>query len=131
LAEELVHETDIPGLFILTSGSAWPDLSPLLYSSRMPEFFARCRSEFTAILIDAPPVLSVPDARILGRSADSVILVFRADSTTRDQAAIALRTFEEDGTPILGTILNDWNPNNAGYGSYRSYRSYGYYDRES
>jgi capsular exopolysaccharide synthesis family protein len=125
--EQLACETGIPDLFILPSGSARTNLSNLLYSPRLAELLMRCRRDFSAILIDAPPVLNVPDARILSRVADSAVLVFRASSTTRDDAATAVKCFEEDGTPILGTILNDWNPQSAGYGHYQSAYRYGSY----
>jgi polysaccharide biosynthesis transport protein len=126
LPEQLAVETDIPGLFVLPSGSARTNLSNLLYSPRLLELLNRCRCDFTAILIDAPPVLSVPDARILSRAADSVVLVFRAPTTTRDEASAAMKCLEEDGTPILGTILNDWDPHTTGYASYRSPYTYRY-----
>lgn len=126
-SEQLACETGIPNLFVLPSGSARANLSSLLYSQRLPELLARCRCDFSTILIDAPPVLNVPDARVLGRIADSAVLVFRASSTTRDDAAAAVKFLEEDGTPILGTILNDWNPQSAGYGHYQSSYPYRYY----
>ena len=124
--EQLAYETGIPNLFILPSGSARTNLSTLLYSPRLPKLLARCRCDFPAILIDAPPVLRVPDARILSRAADSAVLVLRASSTTRDEASAAMKCLQEDGTPILGTILNDWDPQTTGYGSYRSPYSYRY-----
>jgi capsular exopolysaccharide synthesis family protein len=124
--EQLALETGVPGLWVLPSGSLRANLSTLLYSPRLPELLARCRYDFSAILIDAPPILNVPDARILSRAADSAVLVFRAPTTTRDEATAAMMCLEEDGTPILGTILNDWDPQNSGYGNYRSYYSYHY-----
>jgi polysaccharide biosynthesis transport protein len=124
--EQLGYKTEIPNLWVLPSGSARTGLSGLLYSPRLPELLARSRHEFDVILVDAPPVLNVVDARVLGRAADSVVLVFRASSTTSDEAVAAMKCFDEDGTPILGTILNDWNPKIAGYGSYRSPYSYQY-----
>ena len=55
-------------------------------------------------------MLSLSDARVLGRLADGVILVFFARSTSRDAALTAVELFREDHTPVLGTILNHWNP---------------------
>ena len=66
--------------------------------------------EFETIFIDTPPMLQIPDARVIGRLVDAVILVFRAGHTTREAATAATQLFEEDGTPVLGTVLNDWNP---------------------
>lgn len=128
----LVQKTSIPDLYVITAGSARAMFSSLLYSSRLEALLARLRREFSAVLIDTPPVLRVSDARIMGRAADSVVLVFRASSTTREEAAASTRIFAEDGTMILGTILNDLSPNQAGYG-YSRYRSAysSYYDAGS
>jgi Mrp family chromosome partitioning ATPase len=61
-------------------------------------------------LIDTPPVLSVADARVLSRLVDAVVLVIRSGRTRREMVTMALSAFEADGTPVLGTVLNDWTP---------------------
>jgi len=115
-----VQNTEIPGLFVLTSGSSAASPSDLMYSPRLAELLRRFREEFDAVLIDTPPMLRLADARILGRLADAVILVCRAGATDRDSALAATQQFEADGTPVLGTILNDWKPDIDG-----SYHYYG------
>lgn len=126
--QPLAYDTGIPGLYVLPSGPAAGSISNLLYSARMPELIARFRQEFDAVLIDTPPMLQMSDARVLGRLADGVILVIRSGQTTRDIALSATQRFEEDGTPLLGTILNDWNPKTAGsYGYDGFYDSYYHY----
>jgi capsular exopolysaccharide synthesis family protein len=125
--EELVRKTHIPELYVLSAGPARTSLSRLLYSSRMRELIARCRRTFDTILIDSAPVLSVPDARILARVSDAVVLVLRAHRTHQEAALAAVQCFEEDGRRVLGTILNDWNPHQSAYGTYGgAYRPYGY-----
>jgi polysaccharide biosynthesis transport protein len=82
------------------------------------------------VIIDTPPMLQMPDARIAGRIADAVILVTRAGHTTRDVAVAANQHFAEDRTRVLGTILNDWDPNKTshnGYG-YELRRYHNYYE---
>jgi Mrp family chromosome partitioning ATPase len=101
------------------------NLSGLLYSVRVEELIRRFRRTFDTILIDTAPVLSVPDARMLARTADGVVLVVRAHSTQQESAYAAIRCFEEDGRRILGTILNDWDPRQSTQGVYGQYASYG------
>jgi Mrp family chromosome partitioning ATPase len=38
-----------------------------------------------------------------------VVLVVRANRTTREAAAAACQRFADDGTLVLGAVLNDWN----------------------
>jgi Mrp family chromosome partitioning ATPase len=93
----------------------------------MSELLKRLRAEFDMILIDAPPMIHLADARVLGRLADGVILVVRAGQTTTDSALFAAQRFAEDGTRVLGTVLNSWDPRTSrqhGYGSYPYYRAY-------
>jgi Mrp family chromosome partitioning ATPase len=66
----------------------------------------------------APPT---PDARVLGRMADAVVMVNRAGHTTRDAAVAAQHRFSEDQTRVLGTILNDWDPSTSPNGYYGYY----------
>jgi succinoglycan biosynthesis transport protein ExoP len=131
----MIQETDIPELFVLTSGSSTAAATSLLYSNRMQELLKTLRTQFETVLIDTPPMLQIPDARVLGKMVDKVIIVVRAGKTTRDAAQAARQRFSEDGTPVLGTILNDWNPKRSpngyyGYynGYYSSYKKYGYRD---
>jgi Mrp family chromosome partitioning ATPase len=108
---------------VLPAGSPNGNISHLLYSARLPKLLERFREEFDAVLIDSPPMLQAPDARILARVAGAVVLVIRAGHTSRDTAVAAKQRFIEDGTPLIGTILNDWNLKSASGPSYRKYYS--------
>ena len=131
----LVRETGVSGLFLLTAGPSTAAATNLLYSPQLPALIQRLRENFDMVLIDSPPVLQIPDARVLGRVADAVVLVLRAGKTTRDAAQAVRQRLAEDGIPVLGVILNDWNPQTSGPGYYSYYRRYyysgGYYHAES
>jgi hypothetical protein len=43
-----------------------------------------------------------------------LILVFRAGQSRWDEALIVQQRLAEDGVPVLGSILNDWNPKGSG-----------------
>jgi polysaccharide biosynthesis transport protein len=120
----LIRESEIPGLFLLTSGPSTSAATTLLYSSHMPELLEYLRDGFETVLIDTPPMLQMPDARVLGRLADKVIIVIRAGKTTREAALAATHRLSEDGVKVLGTILNDWNPKSAPSGYYSNYDKY-------
>ena len=123
-----IQATDVPDLYVLTSGSKTSAATSLLYSNRMPELLRELRTEFETIFIDTPPMLQIPDARVLGRMVDHVIMVVRAGKTTRDAAMAARQRFSEDGTQMLGTILNDWNPKRSP-NSYYGNEYNGYYQK--
>jgi polysaccharide biosynthesis transport protein len=126
--ENLVCWTKISGLAVLPGGSSSVSPSPLLHSPRMARLLARLRSEFDMVIIDAPPMSHLADARVLGRLADGVILVVRAGQTTTESAMLAAQRFAQDGTRVLGTILNSFDPNAVWHYGYHSYAQY-YRDR--
>ena len=117
----IIRETSVPGLSVLTSGPSISAVTKLLYTAYMRNLLRYFRSEFDLVLIDTPPVLYIPDARVLGRMADNVVTVIWAGHTTRDAALAAWQRLNEDGSRLLGTILNDWDPKSAS-------RDCGYYN---
>lgn len=125
-----IRPTQVKGLDVLTSGPGSADLSNLLYSSRVAELFEIVRRNYDVVLVDTPPMMHMPDARILARYANGVMLVVRAGTTTRDTAMLVKQRFDNDGTPVIGAILNHWNASSrSGYG-YQSYYK-GYYGYHS
>jgi len=111
-----IHSTEIPGVSVMPFGN--PEglaTASLMHSRRLPELIAVARESFDVVLIDTPPMLYMADSRIMGSVADGVVLVVRARQTLRESAVRAGRQLAEDGVPVLGVALNDWNPRLAGY----------------
>lgn len=105
-----VQKSGIPGLSVITSGPLPSNPSALLYSQRAKDLLDVLRKQYDAILIDTPPMQTITDARLFGAMADAVVLVVRASSTSRDAAIAAKQRFVDDGTCVLGAILNCWDP---------------------
>jgi succinoglycan biosynthesis transport protein ExoP len=122
LADASIRKTAFPNVSVLTSGPTVEAGADLLFSRSMPFLIARYRELFDMVLIDTPPMLAMPDARVLGRMADAVILIARAGRTTRDAIQAAFRRFVDDHTPVLGIVLNDWNAKSSAYGYYANYK---------
>jgi capsular exopolysaccharide synthesis family protein len=118
-----IRETAVKGLSVLTSGPMVQTGANLLYSKTLPWLISHYREHYDMVIIDTPPALSMPDARILGRLADGVVLVARAAHTTRDAIHTTFHRFVEDHTCVLGIVLTDWNMKASSYGY--SYSAYG------
>ena len=119
----LVQPSGVPGLSVVASGSkAALNISTLLHGDSLERLLSRLRQEFDIVLIDSPPLLHMSDARVIGRLADGVVLVFRSGYTSLEAAASVQRMLEHDDIRVLGTVLNDFNPaGEAKYGYYKSY----------
>ena len=120
---KLTQHASVSGLSIITAGDAG-DVDPMILGSeRFGLFLARLRLDYDMILVDAPPLMHLPDARLIAKHTDGMVLVVRAGKTSLDQVADASRTLQSDGTTALGVILTDWDPRSTAPGYYRSYYS--------
>ena len=111
--ETLVKRTNIPRLHLLPGGTPADNIFELFLSGRMARLLPRFRLAFDYVVIDAPPCLEFADARILGRCAELLILVIRADYTGRQTAQAAVQRLLLDGIHILGIVFNCWNPSDG------------------
>lgn len=109
------------GLWFLPAGVAPFGGPGLLHEAATQGLFERLRSQFDVILVDAPPVLAVSDARALSSIADGTVLVVRAGVTEPGDAMEAKTLLEEDGARLLGVVLNSWNPRIYGPRKYEKY----------
>ena len=126
-SEKMYFETCYKRVYLLPAGSTPFSIAGLLHSPQTLEFLNHMREEFHTVIIDTPPMLQIPDARVLGKVADAVVLVVRSAETTRDAASAAVQRLTEDGTRVLGTILNEWDPRKTSRSGYASgYRYYHY-----
>lgn len=115
-----------PNLSVMPSGPVPPDPSELLSSERAKALIAALKNHFDLVVLDSPPVLVVADPLVLSGVADGVVLVASAGKTDRDEATRAAELLGQVNAPMLGTVLNAFEPKNAGSYEYRyAYGSYG------
>ena len=107
--ERLGIPTGFPGLSILPNRPTQDNVTKALYSPRLRILFELLEHRYDTILLDAPPILNVADARILAPLTDALILVLRCGSTHKDAALEAYRRIQEDGLSLLGTVLTDYD----------------------
>ena len=107
--DRLETPTGLPGLSILPNRVSQNNVARALYSPRLRALLELLTRRYDMILVDAPPLLSVADARIIAPLADSVILVLRSGVTDRESAMEAYQRIQEDGVGLLGTVLTDYD----------------------
>jgi len=107
---ELTQKTKMEGLTVITAGNPVKHAGMLFYSPGFPNLLAKWKEEYDLVLLDTPPALAMTDARVIGILADGVVLIARAGQTTRDALLAIQERLGEDRIPLLGCILNDWDP---------------------
>jgi non-specific protein-tyrosine kinase len=100
-----IQPASVDQLSVLTSGPLPPNPADVVASHRMDDVIAALRKKVEYILFDAPPVLAVTDAALLGLKVDGVLLVLRAGTSRRDRAARTKEELERVKVPIVGTVL--------------------------
>lgn len=101
-----VLSTDMENLSILPSGPIPPNPSELLGSKAMQDLIAEMSEYFDMVLFDAPPVLAVADAQILGNQCDGVLLVVKSKQTEKEAIVKAKGLLDQANIHIIGTVLN-------------------------
>lgn len=125
-AEDVVMVVgDAGGFHLLPAGTPRMDPSRLLASDRLGKLLAQARESFDMIIVDAPPVLPVPDALTIGRWTDGAVLAVRYDTSRFPLVERAYRRLGHVGVPVIGAVVNGVRPTESGYGGY-AYGSYGY-----
>ena len=117
----------VPNLSVLPAGPVPTNPSEMLASTHMRDLLTSLEPDFDYMIIDTPPVLSVTDAVLLSKLADSTLLVIRAGVTSKAALRRVYDVLAQVDAHIMGVILNaaDLNePDRYYYGS----RHRGYYD---
>ena len=94
-------------LSLMPSGPLPPNPADILGSSKMEQVISALKDRADVILFDAPPVVAVTDAAVLGTKVDGVLLVVSAGRTRRDHAERAKELLERVHVRILGAVLNE------------------------
>jgi len=93
-------------LWLLSCGAEKEGSQTLLGSERMRELLPELQREFDYVLIDAPPLREGDDTIMLGRNAEGVVLVLRANASRRETARKAVHDLETAHVRVLGAVLN-------------------------
>jgi capsular exopolysaccharide synthesis family protein len=107
---------DAGGLHFLPAGADRDDPGRLLRGDRLGRFLARARESFDVVIVDAPPVLPVPDALTIGRWVDGVVLAVRSDASRFPLVEQADQKLSAMGVPVLGAVVNGVRDLGPAYG---------------
>ncbi len=102
-----LQETGVENLRLLTSGAKPPNPADLLGSRKTDELIKLLGESADFVIFDAPPVIVVTDAVVLGAKVDGVLLVLQAGKSRRDHAERAKHILEQAKVRIVGATLTN------------------------
>ena len=117
---QMVHRTDIPNLFVMTTGPLPPNPVELLSGMKMLSLLAQAEEHFAHVIVDGPPVLGIADSIVLSNQVENAVFVIESGRTRKGHAKAALKRLQQAGVHPLGVILTKIDSYHDLYG-YNSY----------
>lgn len=115
-----IHRLPEWNLSVLTAGRVEGSPYELLKSAAFARIIEETRRDFEFVLIDCPPLLAVPDCRVIERVVDGFLVVVSADSTPRKLLEESLNILPAE--KVVGIVFNrDARPLSGYYGYYGRY----------
>jgi capsular exopolysaccharide synthesis family protein len=122
-----VRQDPSMNLSVITAGRRPEAPYEALKSARLGTLFEEMRRHYDYIVVDTPPLLPVPDCRLIARWVDGFLMVVAAHRTPR-------KLFEEgmsllDPSRVIGLVFNGASRPYSRY--YGRYHAYGHPSRQS
>lgn len=105
--EEIIKPTSIPNLWVVTTGQIPPNPSELLMHLRFESLLEKLGEQFDTLIVDAPPILAVSDAAIIGRLTGATLMVARAGHHPISELEQAVKRLNHAGVLVKGFVFND------------------------
>lgn len=120
--KDVVQQTFVENLEVLTAGPTPPNPAELLNSKRMAALIDWMRNNYDVIVLDVPPIMAVSDAQVLLPLIDGAVIVTMMGKTMKTSIKRTVEMLRLSETKILGVVERVKNSRgDVGYG-------YGYGD---
>ena len=127
LEDAIIHEPTLQADLLIAEKTS-TNAADVFSTERFRNFLDELRTRYDYIIIDTPPVLAVPDARVIGQWVDAIIYTVKWDSTSQRQVREGIKSFESVNVRVAGLVLGQISSSGMkryGYGdSYGAYSSY-------
>jgi capsular exopolysaccharide synthesis family protein len=118
---DLDTHTDVARVKILASGTPVENPAPLIHPTG--ELIRAARPLFDFVIVDTAPLLVANDASELIAHCDMVVVLSRADRSSRESAHRAAELLQRLDAPVLGSVIIGASDTPTAYSYYR-YRYY-------
>ncbi|MCB1331016.1 MAG: CpsD/CapB family tyrosine-protein kinase, partial [Maritimibacter sp.] len=116
---------------VLVGERAAMNAADVFSSARFRNLIAEARRAYDVVIIDTPPVLLVPDARVVAKLADAVIYAVQWNATAKRDVIAGLRLMTDGGIRVTGLALTRIDVKKLkrfgatfGYGAYGAHKKY-------
>jgi tyrosine-protein kinase Etk/Wzc len=103
---QFIQKTTVPNLYLITSGSSIPNPTELLIDNKIEKVLDILKRQFHYIIIDTPPIEFIPDAFVINKNINKMLIVTRYGKTNLNQLKKKLFEFDNLSDSINGIVLN-------------------------
>ncbi len=104
--EDVIYKTNIDSLNYIPCGDYAENSTRILCSEKMGQMLELLKQQFDCIIFDCPSITIVPDAQILFKSADGIILLAALGETRKKQIKEAKMKVKPFADKYYGMIVN-------------------------
>ncbi len=114
---EVVQESEITGVYVITSGSSLPDSAERLGLLDISALVDELTNQFDMVLLDSPALLPVIDAAVIAREVDGTLLVVGHNQIRKEDLQAVRQQLMHSQARIVGAVVNrtEWNRRYNGY----------------
>ena len=108
--DEIIRRDRLTSMDYIPAGTSKANSLGLFMSDAMTQALERLRRDYDLVLLDAPPVFAMTDARIISRIADATLLCVRWRDTPRSTVSRSLDLLDEADARVIGVSLTRVDP---------------------
>jgi capsular exopolysaccharide synthesis family protein len=113
--DEVVQETQVPNLAVMTSGPKPINATEMFESQLLIDFIERALEEFDHVIFDSGPMMVVSESAAMAPKVDGVVTVVRARSNSRGLLTRMRDSLRALKAEHLGVVLNGVRSTGGGY----------------
>lgn len=104
-ARDAIMATGEPNLWLLPCGAIPPNPAELLATGTLDTLLAELQADHDTILVDAPPILGLSDAPLIGAKVQATVLVVESGRNHHGGLRVAVDRLRRAGGMAIGAIL--------------------------
>jgi protein-tyrosine kinase len=106
--ESIVRIPSLPGLSVLPAGAVPPNPQELIGRPVFADLLQSLGGEFDVVIVDTPSASEYAEAQIIATETSAALIVLRKNYTSLSRTVELARRFQQTGTAVVGSVLNDF-----------------------
>jgi capsular exopolysaccharide synthesis family protein len=102
---DVLQDDPISGMKFIAAGKPSGDVLGLFLSNEMRQLLTEVRDDYDLILLDAPPIEAMTEARVAAMLSDATLVCVRWRSTQSKTLLRALEVLRDARAKVIGTVL--------------------------